>query len=132
MTSWTFTLPGQPPSWNSLYEIVTKYRYSKRLGCSIPYASLAKTEAAVIFERDAILIIRSARPSNWHPTGDVSIVWRLYLSRWVDCDNLMKVVHDAIEAATGINDRHFLPCVQSRVVGVSKRDARIEIDVREL
>lgn len=129
---WSFTLPGQPPSWNNLYEIATKYRHNARLGVAVPYPTLVKTQRAADYQEAAILIIRTARPSRWAPTGDISIIWRIFLSRWIDCDNLQKVTHDAIATAIGIDDKWFIPCVQSRVVGVPASQARVEIDVRAL
>lgn len=132
LRAWSFTIPGQPPSWNNLYEIATKYRHNQRLGVAVPYPTLVKTQRAADYQDGAILIIRSACPSRWKPTGDISVIWRLYLSKWIDCDNTMKVVHDAMAIATGVDDKWFIPCVQERRVGLSASQARVEIDVRPL
>jgi Holliday junction resolvase RusA-like endonuclease len=128
---WSFTLLGQPPSWNQSYHITKQQGYRKD-GRPYEFSSLSKRQKVIDYQAGAVLVIRSAKPSRWAPTGDVRILWRIYLTRDIDCDNLMKAVHDAIERATDVNDRRFLPCVQSKVWGVHPTEARIEITVEDV
>lgn len=126
--SWSFVIPGQPPSWNKSYHIVTQYR-RRRDGGNQGYSTLAKVQTVIDYQNRAIPLIRSARPSHWAPEGQIRVIWDIYLGHDVDCDNLMKCVHDAIETATNINDGRFLPCARSKTIGVSPREARIEITI---
>ena len=64
---WSFTLPGQPPSWNDTYHIV------KRKGKRGEYMSLAKKQDVLDYQAKAVLVIRSAKPSGWAPLGQVRI-----------------------------------------------------------
>jgi len=122
---WSFTLPGQPPSWNDTYHIV------KRKGKRGEYMSLAKKQDVLDYQAKAVLVIRSAKPSGWAPLGQVRIGYRFLLASDIDCDNMMKAIHDAIQVATGVNDRRFLPCVESKVTGLTPREAQVEVSVED-
>lgn len=124
--SWRFVLHGQPPSVNHLYENAWKVDRGGR-----EYKGRRLTDVAVKYRDDAILVIRSARPSRWAPEGQVRILWDIFLAHDIDCDNAMKVVHDAIQKATEINDSRYLPCVMSKTNGLPLRQARIEIVILE-
>jgi len=124
--SWSFTLLGQPPSLNDLYEI--GYRNDKR---GRRYKGIVKNKDAQKYHDDAVLQIRSARPSRWLPTGQVRLRIRLFLAGDIDADNTLKVLSDAIQTATGINDKVFLPCIESKEIGLPPREARVEVDVDE-
>ena len=124
--SWTFTLVGQPPSLNDLYEI--GYRSDKR---GRRYKGIVKNKDAQKYHDDAVLQIRSAKPSRWLPTGQVRLRIRLFLAHDIDADNTLKVLSDAIETATGINDKVFLPCIESKEIGLAPKYARVEVDVDE-
>jgi hypothetical protein len=125
--SWTFTLPGQPPSLNDLYEI--GYRYDRR---GRRYKGIVKNEDARLYHDGAIPQIRAAKPSRWAPVGQVRLRIRLFLANDIDADNTLKVLSDAIQAATGINDKVFLPCIESKVIGLPPREARVEVEVEDL
>lgn len=125
--SWSFVLPGQPPSLNDLYEI--GWRNDKR---GRRYKGIVKNEDARRYHDDAIPQIRVAKPSRWVPAGQVRLRIRLFLANDIDADNTLKVLSDAIQAATGINDKVFLPCIESKVIGLPPRDARVEVDVEDL
>ena len=124
--TWSFTLWGPPLSVNHIYEPARK---TSRRGRE--YMGRKLTAVAQKYRDDAQLIIGSARPSHWAPEGQVRILWDLYLARDMDCDNAMKLVHDAIQLATGVNDARFLPCVMSKTTGVPPRAARAEIRIVE-
>lgn len=75
------------------------------------------------------MVIRSAKPSRWAPAGQVRVFYDLYLQRTIDADNVLKLLSDAIEGATGINDERMLPCIRSKQAGLSASRARVEIEV---
>ena len=125
--SWGFTLPGQPPSLNDLYEI--GYRNDKR---GRRYKGIIKNKDAQRYHDDAIPQIRVAKPSRWLPAGQVRLRIRLFLAGDIDADNTLKVLSDAIQTATGINDKVFLPCIESKVTGLPPKEARVEVEIEEL
>jgi Holliday junction resolvase RusA-like endonuclease len=88
---------------------------------------MAKRTEVASYQADTTLIVRSARPSGWRPPGQVRLTYDFYLKRDADCDNLLKVLNDAIAMALDVNDRHFLPCVRSKVVDGTTRNPRVEI-----
>lgn len=122
---WAFTLPGQPISWNRAFRI--GYKHGKRG----KYLSIIKTPAAEAYQAGAVLIIRSAKPSGWAPKGQVRIHYYLYLGRDMDCDNTMKLINDAIQEATGVDDMRFLLTVEEKSKGWGKK-ARVEVVVEDL
>lgn len=136
---WGFVLWGQPPSWNSTYRIASRERRGKdgrvRLGPDgkpETYRTLVKTEEVAKYQRDASIVVAAAKPSRWAPQGQVRIYWDLYLSRDIDCDNVMKAIHDVIAKVTRVDDARFLPCVRTKTTGVPVREARVEIVVEGL
>ena len=125
--SWSFTLWGQPPSINDLYVIANRRDRRGR-----PYKGIGKNPDAQRYHNEAIPIIRTAKPSRWMPVGQVRLRIRLFLLKDIDADNTLKVLSDAIQAATGINDKVFLPCIESKTTGLTLREARVEVVVEEL
>ena len=125
--SWGFVLRGQPPSLNDLYEI--GWRTDKR---GRRYKGIVKNKDAKQYHDDAIPQIRVAKPSRWVPVGMVRLRIRLYLAGDIDADNTLKVLSDAIQTATGINDKVFLPCIEMKEIGLPPKDARVEVDVESL
>jgi hypothetical protein len=93
---------------------VRRYR-TTTTGESVPFRTLAKKEPVLEYQAGARLIVRSRMPSRWKPKGEqIRIIYWLYLSHDMDCDNVMKAIHDVIEAATGVNDMRYLPCVMEK------------------
>lgn len=123
---WTAIILGQPPSVNDIYGIVWRYSASGRR-----YKGIGKKKTAVAYQNDATKQFASARPSHWKPRGFIRLTYRFYLNRDADCDNLKKLLHDALQDATGINDTWFLTTDQLKVK-VPGREARVEIDIEEL
>ena len=80
-----------------------------------------------------VLVVRSAKPSRWDP-GErfIAIHWRVYLERHIDMDNLQKAVNDVLEMATGVNDKWFYPLFSLPVIGVPRKDARIDLIIDPL
>ena len=126
--SWRIVVPGQPPSVNHAYSISTKYRRTKG-GADVPYASMSKDPGVVAYQHAAGLVTGVAKPSGWKWQGGfIRLVYRFYLSRDADCDNLLKMLNDAIAAKIDVNDRWFLPMVMSKRV-VKPHEARVEVTV---
>lgn len=113
MSEWSFVVPGQPPSVNHLYGQHGGRRFKA-----------AGVEAYQVLVSH---VVKLARPRDWVPAGDVRIEYAFYLNRPADCDNLAKALNDAIAAALGVNDRTFLPCTRSRVTGIKRDEARVEV-----
>lgn len=124
--NWSVTIIGQPPSLNDLYGIVWRVSAQGRR-----YKGIGKKPTATQYQDDATLQFASARPSHWAPEGFVRLTYRFYLARDADCDNLKKLLHDALQAATGINDTWFLTTDQFKVK-VPPAEARVEIDIEDL
>jgi Holliday junction resolvase RusA-like endonuclease len=122
--SWRVTIPGQALSVNHIYKTVYRYDHGGRR-----YKGRALTEEAQAYFDGAVYLIRAARPPAWAPAGQVRVVFDLYLHRSVDSDNAMKLVSDAIEAATGINDSRFLHCTRSKTTRLPLSQARIEVEI---
>lgn len=120
--TWGVTIPGQPPSTNHAYRIVTVRRGS------VPFRTLAKTEEAVAYQMGARLLVAAAKPSGWQPAAQVRLIYRLYLSHRQDADNSLKLLNDAIAKALGVNDDRFLPCVESKEI-VPPKLARVEVSI---
>ena len=126
--SWTITIPGQPPSWNHAYKVTRRFRTNRR-GEIVPYAGIAKQDGARDWQEQVAHVIGVAKPSGWQwDGGQIRLVYRFYLERPADCDNLMKLLNDTIAAKIGVDDMHFLPCVMAKEV-VPMADARVEIEV---
>jgi Holliday junction resolvase RusA-like endonuclease len=121
--NWTVTIPGQPPSTNHAYKIVTVRRGTG----GVPFRTLAKTDEAVTYQMAARLLVATARPSGWKPEAQVRLIYRLYLSRKQDADNSLKLLNDAIARALDINDDRFLPCVESKEI--VKANPRVEVTI---
>lgn len=123
---WRIVIPGQPPTVNHAYRAATKYRKTKG-GSRVPYASIIKDSQATSYQEAAALITSTARPSGWQWEGGfIRLVYRFYLHRDADCDNLLKVLNDAISAKIDVNDRWFLPMVMSKKI-VPPGEARVEV-----
>lgn len=123
--SWTVVIPGQPPSGNHAYKIGRGFRRG-----GIAYPKMVKTDEAEAYQRAASLVVRAARPRGWSASAGAFIVceYRFFLSRDVDCTNLIKVVEDAIFPALGIDDRWALPRAMSKQI-VGRADARVEVTI---
>lgn len=123
--SWSVTLPGQPPTLNSLYTVVPRAAKDGR-----KYAGIGKNRDARTYHDEMAMLIRNAKPSRWLPSAFVRLTFRLFLSHDIDADNVLKVLSDAFQTGTGINDRWFLPTIECKQL-VDLAHARVEVDVTE-
>ncbi len=128
---WGFTIPGGAPSVNGMYrpDIIESFRAD-----GTPYLAktISKRQSVKDWQASVVPVIRAARPRGWNPPGQVRIVFRFYLQRDADADNLLKALNDCIQAATGVNDKRYLPCVELKQSGVAPSKARIEVDIVDL
>lgn len=124
--SWSVTLPGQPPTLNSLYTVVPRTAKDGH-----KYKGIGKSSDARRWHDEMAMLIRAAKPSRWAPMGMVRLRIRLFLDHDIDADNVLKVLSDAVQTGTGINDRQFLPCVESKHI-VPLAHARVELLLEEL
>lgn len=115
--SWSFVIPGHPPSVNKIYRLTP--------------TGLSKRAVVVEYQTKAALVIRSARPSGWAPEGFIRIVVSIFVTRHVDSDNILKTLMDAIQQATGVNDKWYLPMIGCVHVGVRLQEERVEVTVSE-
>jgi len=106
------TLLGDPPSVNHMYRVTRK-----TLPTGGQRAFMAKTDAARKYTDDVAIVVRSARPSAFQPKGYIYIVFDFMMKRGKDTDNVQKALNDGIAAGLGINDKWFLPIVNSKTTG---------------
>jgi hypothetical protein len=123
--TWSFTIPGQPPSGNHAYKIGKGYRRG-----GISYPKIIKTEEAAAYQQGVAMLVKTARPSGWEWSQDNMVVveYRFYLWDDADCTNLIKVIEDGIFPALGINDSWALPRAMSKEL-VPKAEARVEVTI---
>lgn len=122
-TSFTFTVPGQPMSWNRSYRnrmMVVRDRLGvpviSKHGKPVQRATQYKTEEAKAWQDGVKLICRAAKPSDFNPT-QIIVAYDFVLARDIDCDNVLKMANDAIAQAIGLNDKFFYPVVLSKISG---------------
>src|SRR5512141_1642644 len=114
--AWEFVVPGQPPSVNHMY-VRVRGQWNKQ----------AKAPGIEQYQQGVALICRAARPSGWKATNRVRISFGFDLKRDADCDNLLKVILDAVATALGCNDRIFLPCVLWKTSGNANPSTTVQI-----
>lgn len=126
---WSFTIPGQPLSWNHAYKRVT-YRKKQPDGSVNVINRMGKADGVEEWQNGIIYLAKAARPSGWtHPKDTpIRIRYRFYTYPLIDTDNMKKLVNDAIAKAIGVNDKWFLTC---DVVNVKTNEGlqRIEVEI---
>lgn len=125
---WSFVIEGQPLSWNAAYRIGTFNRRAYNRAAH-DVRTIIKTDEAVAYTDLATVRAREKKPPGWAPKGFVVVEFKYYLGRDVDCDNVMKLVNDGIESATGVDDRWYLPRAMSKETGLRPEQRRLEITV---
>jgi hypothetical protein len=123
VTSFTFTVPGQPMSWNASYKSRTVHvrdRFGSVMhtakGNPVTRGGLYKTQEAKDWQDGVRMIARVHKPSDF-AAHEVIVVYDFVLARDIDCDNVKKMANDAIAEALGINDRYFYTADFSKVTG---------------
>lgn len=110
-TKFSFIMPGQPPTWNHMYRWTTRTVNGKQIRIQ------AKTDEANLYQSQLTMVARSAKPSSFHPVGQVIVAYDMALGRDLDADNVMKAINDALAVALGVNDKQFLPVVIGKTTG---------------
>lgn len=117
-------IPGQPPSLNHNYRII---RIKHRDGTS--HQQLGKLKDVESYQLIVTSLTRRALPPGYIPPDrQIRVRYRFYLKRDIDCDNALKAINDALAIGLGVNDKLFLPCVESKETGYSDPHTEIEID----
>lgn len=122
-SSFTFMIPGQPISWNRSYRTRTigvkdKYGQAVLAASGRPKIRSAqyKTKDAEDYQQGVMLVAMAAKPSGFVP-DQVIVAYDFVLARDIDCDNVMKMINDALSRALRLDDRHFFPVVRSKITG---------------
>ena len=113
MSYFSFTVPGQPVSWNQAFRV----RFQHIGG--VKTRGLFKTPEAESYQDGVRLIARVSRPSSFMPPkrGMLIVAYEFVLKTDIDCDNLLKLMNDALAEAIDVNDKFFLPVVLSKTTG---------------
>lgn len=98
--AWRVRLEGQPPSTNHLY-----IRRGSRV---------IKAPDVESYQVGVTLVVRTSKPRDFDPQGQIRIRYWMYLGRDIDADNVLKALNDAIAYALKVDDRRFLPCVMEK------------------
>lgn len=129
--AWTVTLPGEPPSVNSSYK-PGKRTGTRADGSTYTYATIVKRERVAEWQMQMVMVVRSARPSNWRPPFQAVVEIRYWFGKDRDADNPQKAILDVLASATGVNDMAFLPRVMAKHLGAHPRDRRTELVIYEV
>jgi len=123
--SWSFTVYGQPVSWNHAYKRVNRKARDGRT-----FKGQARTEETNAYQRAVGLIVGAARPSGWAHDGKsyVHLYVRLYLGHDIDATNVWKILEDAIARKLDVDDKWFLVSFEHKETGV--KDPRVEVTIR--
>ncbi len=133
MTSFSFTVPGQPMSWNRSYGQRT-VKVKDRFGQAVLNAAgrpkvrsmKFKTQEAAVYQDGVRLVAMAAKPRGFTPQ-QVIVAYDFVLNRDIDCDNVMKMINDALARAINLDDRNFFPVVRSKFTG--SKDPSVTVTV---
>lgn len=130
---WGVTVPGSPVSWDEAYPIgvMPVKRQGKAVlredGTQKVIHRPVLAEKARLWRDACQMLMQAARPSRWAPEGKVRVRWTFYVTRTIDSDNLIKLPSDALQRATGIDDKRYLHCVEDVIVVKDPRECRAEV-----
>jgi Holliday junction resolvase RusA-like endonuclease len=110
-------------SWNRSYRQRT-VKVKDRLGRPVMDAQgryktrsgMFKTEEAEVYQDSVRWLAKIAKPSGFMP-AHVIVGYDFVLARDIDCDNVMKMIHDALAEAINLDDKNFYPVVFSKTTG---------------
>lgn len=113
MSYFSFTVPGQPVSWNQAFRVRMRNINGVRT------RGLYKTSEAEAYQDGIRLIAKVARPTSFvlPKRGRIIVAYDFVLKTDIDCDNLLKLMNDALAEAIGHNDKFFMPVVMSKTLG---------------
>jgi hypothetical protein len=121
------SIPGQPVSVDHAYKTGQVW-VTDRSGAQRQIRRPILTDEAKSWRRDVQLLVQNAKPSKWKAEGQIRVTLDLYLFRNIDSDNTLKLIFDGVAAGIGLNDRDFLVCVRSKVLGEREPHVELEID----
>jgi hypothetical protein len=128
-------VPGQPVSWDAAY--VTGKMPVKRRGTPMHNTDGSPryihrpvlTREGQQWKNDVQLLVQAAKPSAFHPAGQIRLIVDLYLAHDMDDDNAMKLTRDAAAKAIGVDDMRFLVCTRVKeIVDPKKAHVRLTFD----
>lgn len=128
--SWRFTIPGMPPSVNNSYHI-TEQKAVRKSGEPYTFRTLSKRKPILDYQAAAAMVCRTAKPRGWAPAGFVRVSMELWVGRHIDSDNTIKAIFDAIQAATEINDKWYLPCIVAMHTKRPEAEWRVEVEISD-
>lgn len=148
--SWSFTVPGQPVSWDAAYRTGTMP--VKRRGVAVLNEDMTPrmirrpilTDEARAWRDAVVMLARLAKPSRWKPRGhlgraghsdtcqQIRLVVDLRLAADMDDDNALKLLRDGLAEAIDYDDIHFLTYTQSKTFGRSPYEACVIVTVEDL
>lgn len=149
--SWSFTVPGQPISWDAAYR--TAKMPVKRGGVAVLNEDLSQrfirrpilTTEARDWRDMVVMLARLAKPRGFHVTGctrtrkghsescqQLRLVFDLRLASDMDDDNALKLLRDGLAEALDYDDIHFLSETRSKTFGRKPFDACVIVTVEEI
>lgn len=119
-----FTVPGQPVSWNASYRM-GKRKVTDKFGQPVfndqmqqkTISRQFKTDEARAYQDGVQMIVKAAKPGDFNPKHQIIVGYQFHLARSMDCDNIMKMMNDALAKALGVNDSRFLPVTLMKQIG---------------
>lgn len=110
-------------SWNRSYRsrvVTVRDRFGTVMhtakGKPVTRGGLYKTDDAKAWQDGVRMIARVHRPTDFHPK-QVIVAYDFILARDIDCDNVKKMVNDALAEALELNDRYFYTADLSKTTG---------------
>lgn len=122
MSYFSFTVPGQPVSWNAAFKV---RRY--KLPNGEWQRGIRKTPEAEAFQHGVQMIAQAANTLRFDKNLRVLVAYEFALQNDIDCDNLLKLLNDALSKAIGLNDRHFMPVVMSKTIRNAQPFTRVTV-----
>ena len=104
MPDFEFEVPGDPPSLNDTYQVVTVAGKGR----------LAKKGHVLVWQTHVAWAAKIARPSGWMPARRTVIEYEMFTIRaGRDADGPVKALLDGIKVGLGCDDNGFLPRAMS-------------------
>ena len=120
-------------SWNRAYgqrTIKVKNKFGQAVLSATGNAKVRsmkfKTKEAEAYQDGVRLVAMAAKPKGFKPE-QVIVAYDFVLRRDIDCDNVMKMINDALARAINLDDRNFYPVVRTKFVGA--KDPSVTVTV---
>lgn len=127
-STWSFTVPGQPPSGNHKDETAIRWTKPRNIGEKPrPYMGRRRATGVEPYMLVAKSMCQRAKPKGWEPAQKIRITYVFYLGPAMDGDNSQKVLNDALAIALGCDDKRFLTCVMDIIPGCAEPHTYVTI-----